>query len=130
MRPLLLALSMTLAVSLAACGDDDEPPVTTSPLALYAGEWNADKAATQGVLEREGNCLYIGESPRLLIAFASSGTSWDAATETVTIPGGTLRVGDTILLAGSQAAAETPVQWRRPPDSTCDQANVWLSGPG
>lgn len=130
MRLLVLALFATLALSAAACGDDDEEPaVAMSPLAIYAGEWNADKAATQGVLEREGNCLYVGESPRLLVAFASSGTSWDAATETVVIPGGSLRVGEAVMLAGSQAAAETPVQWLRPPNATCDQSNVWLSGP-
>lgn len=126
MRGTVLAL-LALPLLAVACGDD-EPEMPTSPLAIYAGEWNTDKALTQGVLEREGNCLYVGESPRLLVAFASSGTTWDAEAATVTIPGAQLKVGEPAALGGSQAT--TTIQWLRPPDSTCDQSNIWLSSAG
>jgi hypothetical protein len=127
----------------------------TGPLALYDGVPSGDDADLNGILTREGDCLYVDwEDPgdgdqvrdvRVLVAFADSVTSWDEPRQTVRFGGrkfgvgslayhfgsDTLRVGEAVSLGGGGHSGDDPrweTDWVEPPDASCDVTGIWIAG--
>ncbi|ABS03746.1 hypothetical protein [Kineococcus radiotolerans] len=61
-------------------------------------------AALQGPLSRVGSCIGV----RDILVIWSAGTTWDAATSTLTLPdGSTTRLGDEMKIGGGNSTTET-----------------------
>jgi len=116
-------ITFVVAVALAACGssstDAVDGPVLRHPASSGGGDGMA--AEVRGVLELEGDCLYVAldeVGERYPIVWPA-GTRWDADTQTIVTPdgeslsagdevyggGGYLYVDDVDRLAGADAAA-------------------------
>lgn len=110
MKAMTLGLVLGLSLGLGACGSDDEDPGSnTGPVASFDRDPDAnggDAAAAQGVLELVNGCLQVrddreGEDTVNYPAFAAGTFTWDADSETLTVDGSSVTVGDHVLLGGS-----------------------------
>jgi len=134
------ALSAALGVPVRLKVYDEIPPFGTQPAqasaadpiarSLPADAFNA--AATEGMLVREGNCLYLeyGGS-RALLSFPYQ-SEWDGATNTVVIGNRRVAVGDSFSGGGSGADASernVPLRWGTAPAPACDTSRVWFLAP-
>ncbi len=90
-----------------------------------------DAAAFTGILVVDGPCIYAGEgASRVLIATMTSELDWDIKQGVLRLSdGGLARVGERVLLGGSQARGATvqALPWLVRPSKTCDQARVWIT---
>jgi hypothetical protein len=135
-------LGVLLLVTLVAVAWGDRVDSGTGPLALYPGERSGDDADLNGVLIREGDCLYVEEGgTRFLLAFPRGETSWRESDESVRLGGRilrigeviaihfdaeTMRVGDHVDFGGGGGSANR--EWAAPPDPSCDITNIWNVG--
>lgn len=84
-----------------------------------------DQALNSGTLVREGDCLYM-DNPgyaRYFIAFADGAVAWRGGA--IVTAAGTFREGDTVTFGGGEGFGNGMYTWVRPPDDSCDLANVW-----
>lgn len=147
------ALLVVVLLVGVACGESVDSG--TGPLALYDGGPSGDDADADGVLTREGDCIYIDwenrsdaddkRDSRILVVFADSVTSWDEGQQAVRFGGRVFRIGSfayhfggQVLRVGEQVEfgggghSGSPVRlrlkWIAPPDPSCDATTVWVAG--
>lgn len=131
----------------AACGGGPGTPAT-GPLAIYAGEWNEDNGAVVGTLVLEGRCVYLDQpaqtaaavdggeirvaAQRWFLLFGAEGTAWDAEPPAVRIGRREYRVGTVVRFGGgvfserSSPGDFAQLNWRVPPDPSCDVGDTWI----
>jgi hypothetical protein len=127
-RLFALVLATAALVTVLGCGED------RGPLALYRGAWNGDNALIVGRVEREGDCLYIAQDPstkvpRMLLAFADNGVTWDEEEQAVQVAGKSVPVGAVLTAGGSEASSVASINWSTPPAPGCNTLRIWLLGP-
>lgn len=95
----------SLLVTLAACAEDEDRGVASSPLITIADEWNSYPAAAMaGTLEEQDGCLLIGGS----VVFWPKGTTWDGGSKSVIqTDGSRITVGDEFDGGGGSYDPET-----------------------
>lgn len=101
-------------------------------LALLDPSDASDAAALEGYLHVEGRCLYVtdrrGSGPRAHPAFLIRDARWDAQQGVLVAHGRRYRPGQRVRLGGSTAADPRLLRWRQPPDPSCDNASVFVTG--
>lgn len=86
-------------------------------------------ARTEGRLVLAGACLLLQDpaGETTLLAWPSPGTTWNAITETLTVDGTELRVGDGLVLGGGEFLSPVdPSEWVVPPTPQCWSEKRWL----
>ncbi|MEZ4493190.1 MAG: hypothetical protein R3C29_07770 [Dehalococcoidia bacterium] len=105
----------------------------TDWLPRYAGEVNGDDGSVEGVLRRDGLCLYIEVEPsnfRWLPVFPTHRVWFSSDDNALTVDRQQTHVGEYLFLGGSglESAVYEDVDWARQPDESCDSNNLWFVG--
>lgn len=90
----------------------------------------ADSASLSGTLRIENGCLYVAtaDGSRVLPAFLTARTDWDAGAGRLAVGERSFAPGDRVLLGGSMSSAGADsLQWVRPPAAYCDIARIWIT---
>lgn len=113
----------------AAGGAQKEIP----PLILYDAPLGAPypMARIEGVLQRDGNCLYLlaGEGERTLLVMPSPTASWNRARGTVQFGAKELRLGQRVAFGGRSAEIGSGEIADAAQRAGCDVSQVWMVSP-
>lgn len=103
-----------------------------SPLILYPADPKGayHQARIEGVLVRDGGCVYLGDADfRTLLAFPTPTTRWDAASGTIKFGDQTLRFGERMAFGGSGGESGTAALPPGAASSVCDHSRTWNVSP-
>ena len=133
MKRVIVLVSVGALLACSSCIGQDETG-ESGPLALYKGDWSEDQALTEGLVVRDGPCLYLVNdggllfSGKALLAFAEGGARWDEEKQAIVADGRRIPVGTTLRLGGGETQGRDG-RWVVPPKPSCDVSSVWISGP-
>jgi hypothetical protein len=127
----LLAVGVIVAL-LAACGADSDDEEPRNPLALYPwqpGDATMD-ALIGGVLQRDGECLYIATAggDRVFVAFPETRAAWNEGEQALFFDGRRIGDGGPTTLGGGFSQERDYDDWPAPPGDDCDDSSLWIAG--
>jgi hypothetical protein len=85
----------------------------------------SDLAGLQGELRVIDHCLVVGET---YVAWPSPGTTWLPASQSLSVDGHAMTVGDHIQLAGGEITAGAAFEWVVKPERHCLRASLFAVG--
>lgn len=101
-------------------------------LALLEPSANMSMARLEGVLAREGSCLYVVRPQkglgRSMPAFQIAAVEWDDQENALRVEGATFRMGQRVVLGGGFPPNPGALPWRQRPDPACDASNLFMAG--
>jgi hypothetical protein len=101
----------------------------TSPLAQYAGERNGDDGRLEGILRRDGDCLYVDAGDyRPFLALPRDGVWWDEERGQLVFDDVRYDVDGPVAFGGSEAFDPAQIDWLWAPAESCDLSKVFVAG--